>query len=214
MVNNYFLNSSISRGSVLPHHSSIEIDLSQLEANINLIKQEVAPSLFCLPVKANAYGYGLIEVAKTACKAGVDYLAVAALKEAAMLRESGIRIPIILFGPVYPDQIEYLLHYDIECSVSSHLKARQIRTVCEKIKKRCTVHLEVDTGMQRTGMRPETALVVASYLLSEPWFHLKGIYSHFATSEVPNHPFAERQINLFFSSKRHRFFRREKSYGI
>src|SRR5690348_6335711 len=132
----------------MAHPAWIEIDAAQLSRNISCIKEQIGKSLFCLPVKANAYGHGLCAVGKIAEAAGVDYLGVAHLQEGIRLRQAGIRIPILVFGAIHEDQILDLIGYDLEFAISSQFKADLVAQTCEKIAKKCKVHLEVDTGMQ------------------------------------------------------------------
>lgn len=128
---------------------------------------------------------------------GVDLLGVSCLEEGRALRRAGIRGPILVFGAIHEDQMEPLLFEGLECSISSLYKARFVEKIASQLKKRCTVHLEVDTGIHRTGVRPETAFEVFDFLRGSPWFQVKGIYSHFATADTPDDPFAYQQIERF-----------------
>ncbi|HVX01038.1 MAG TPA: alanine racemase, partial [Candidatus Babeliaceae bacterium] len=139
------------------HPAWIEIDLQQFKQNIFAIRRWVGKSLICLPVKANAYGHGLVPIAQAAVQAGVNYLGVSCLQEGAILRQAGITIPIMVFGAIHEEQMPELLYYDLECTISSLLKAQCMAKKCLQLKKICKVHIEVDTGMRRTGVRPETA---------------------------------------------------------
>src|SRR3982751_700147 len=91
------------------HPSWIEIDLAQLKKNISIIRGYIGKRLFCLPVKANAYGHGLCAIGKAAEEAGVDYLGVAHLQEGIRLREVGVSIPILVLGAIHEDQIRNLI---------------------------------------------------------------------------------------------------------
>ncbi len=184
----------IKVGMQTSHPTWIEIDTHQFRKNIEIIRRVTEESRFCLPVKANAYGHGLIGIGKVAQEAGVDCLGVSCLQEGIALRHAGISIPILVLGAIHENQIEDLVGYDLEFSISSKFKAD---LVAKKLTKKCKVHLEVETGMQRTGVRPETALKLAEHLKSLPFFELVGVYSHLATSDIPNHPFALQQIEIF-----------------
>lgn len=179
------------------HPSWIEIDCQQLSKNISIIRRHIGQSLFCLVVKANAYGHGLYPVSKAAADAGVDYLGVAHLQEGVQLREAGITIPILVLGAIHEDQILDLIRFDLEFTISSKFKADLVAEACKKIGKKCRVHLEVDTGMQRTGVRCATAQVLFQHLKSLKCFEIAGIYSHLATADQPNDPFALKQIETF-----------------
>jgi alanine racemase len=179
------------------HPAWIEIDLHQFKQNIYIIRDWVGKRLLCLPVKSNAYGHGLIPIARAAMQAGVDYLAVSCLQEGALLRQAGISLPIMVLGAIHEAQVAELLQYDLECTVASFLKAELLSRQCLLLQKKCKVHLEVDTGMQRTGVRTETAIKLLEFLLNSHAFEIVGIYSHFATADEPNNSFANAQINEF-----------------
>ncbi|HEY5235227.1 MAG TPA: alanine racemase [Rhabdochlamydiaceae bacterium] len=183
---------------MIPHPSWIEIDLVQFRKNISIIRKHIGSSLFCLPVKANAYGHGLCEIGKAAEEAGIDYLGVAHLQEGIGLRKAGVTLPILVLGAIHEDQIHDLIDYNLEFTISSKYKAElvaeksQARQGC-----RSRVHLEVDTGMQRTGVRPETARTLLPYLKSLENLEVVGIYSHLATADRPQDPLALKQIQAF-----------------
>lgn len=179
------------------HPAWIEIDLKQFKLNLSTIKNNVTHSLLCLPVKANAYGHGLVPIAKTAANCGVDYLAVSCLQEGILLREQEISLPILVMGAIHEDQISSLLDYDLDFSVSSHFKATMVSKLCSIKRKICRVHIELDTGMQRTGMRPDTALGLLKDLKNSPWINVVGLYSHMATADQPDHAIANQQISIF-----------------
>lgn len=181
------------------HPTWIEIDLTQFKKNLGVIKRYVGQSLFCLMVKANAYGHGLFPIAEAAEEEGVDYLGVAHLKEGVELRNEGIKLPILVLGAIHEDQIEDLIRYDLEFTISSKFKADLVAKACKKIGKLCKVHIEVDTGMQRTGVRPATAPELYAHLLILGCFEVVGIYSHLATADVAGDPHATAQIKSFAS---------------
>lgn len=182
------------------HPAWIEIDLQQFKRNLALIRQHVGPKVkICLPVKANAYGHGLINIAKAACEQGIDYLGVSCLQEGKLLRLSNVQIPILVFGAIHIEQIADLIEYDLEFTIASHYKARLVAEACKQLNKKVNVHLEVDTGMQRTGVRIATAPSVLDYLASEECFVLKGVYSHLATADDPEHSYTQTQIQSFIA---------------
>lgn len=164
------------------HPTWIEIDTEQFRKNVRLIKTFVHPALYCLPIKANAYGHGLSTIGKIAEEEGVDYLAVAHASEGAELRMAGIKIPILVLGAIHKEQVQDLLKHDLEVSISSRLKANLIKEQSTLLQKTCKVHIEIDTGMHRTGMRPETALKLYEEFKTTPFFEIVGVYSHFAST--------------------------------
>ncbi len=185
------------------HPAWIEIDLGLFEANLKAIRGKIGSRLLCLPIKANAYGHGLVPIGLMAERFGVDVLGVFSLAEGTELRRAGIVCPILVFGAIHENQIGDLISHQLEFTVSSRFKADLVAAYCRQHQIRAKVHLEVDTGMHRTGMRPETALKLYRDLLEHPSFQIVGIYSHLATSDGgPDHPFVKTQIDLFSQLKR------------
>lgn len=182
---------------MLNYSSWIEIDLKQFKKNIKIIRSNIKKARFCLCVKANAYGHGIIEIAKVAEREGIDYLAVANLIEGIKLREANVKLPILVLGTFHENQIKDLIDNDLEITISSFLKARLLNKYCSKMKKRCKVHLKVDTGMRRIGVKPETAFLLYNYLKEDICFSLKGIFSHFACADIKDHPMNAIQIKTF-----------------
>lgn len=181
----------------LPHPAWIEINLQQFKRNVVAIRNQIGSSLFCLPVKANAYGHGLVPIAQAAVEAGIDYFAVAFLQEAALLREANIRKPILVMGAIHEEQIPDLLTYRLELSIASLYKANLVAKQCAKMGRICKVHVEIETGMQRTGVRPSTAIELLNYLYATPCFDVVGVYSHLATAEDPANEEAKKQVAVF-----------------
>jgi len=180
---------------VSAHPAWIEINLEQFQINLKAIRQKLGSALLCLPVKANAYGHGLVPMGQAAQSAGVDMIAVSCLNEGVALRKATITCPILVLGAIHEEQIDDLIDYDLEFSISSRFKAELVAKKCQK--RVCKIHLEVDTGMHRTGMRPETAYALYRDLIGQSCFSIRGIYSHLATADEPNHPFAYQQIATF-----------------
>lgn len=187
----------MSAKTPFPHPSWIEVDLAQLRKNIGVIRHHIGSSLFCFVVKANAYGHGLCEVGRAAEKAGVDYLGVAHLQEGIKLRQAGIQIPILVLGAIHEDQIQNLIHYNLEFTISSKFKAELAAKKCQEMGRSCRVHLEVDTGMHRTGVRCSTALEIFPYLQQLDKLQIVGIYSHLAKASDSTDPIALKQIEAF-----------------
>lgn len=182
-----------------PHPSWIKIDLDQFKKNIAVIKKLVGNSLLCLPIKANAYGHGLIPIAKSAQEAGVDYLAVAHLQEGVKLRESQIALPVLVLGAIHEDQICDLIKFNLEFTISSQYKADLVAQECQKLGVTCRVHLEVDTGMQRTGVRVSSAPDLLKYLRKQGCFEVVGVYSHLAKADYPEDTTTVKQVTAFKS---------------
>lgn len=179
------------------HPSKIIIDTAQLVNNIQTIKHKIGNNCkFCLPVKANAYGHGLIKTAKIA-EEHVDYLAVACLNEGVTLRNNGIKKPILVFGAFDDEQIAELIANDLQITITSLQKAQTLARYCMSSDLICKVHLKIDTGMHRVGVAHHEAKEFIDYVLANPVLQLVGIYSHLAASDSPDRTITERQIELF-----------------
>jgi alanine racemase len=168
------------------HNAFIEINTYIFQNNLKLIRDQinvVSPnSKFCLPLKANAYGHGLTEIA-TIATPYVDYFAVACLNEGKKLRQNNINLPILVFGTFSEEQIYELIYFDLEITVSSLFKAQLITTFCEQNNQVAKIHIKVDIGMNRVGVRLESAIKLIEYVLSRPELQLMGIYSHLPNAE-------------------------------
>ena len=179
------------------HPTIIEVNTQQFITNLQAIKQQVGGEVkLCLPVKANAYGHGLVGTAKAA-EAWVDYLAVSCLDEGVQLRQVGISKPILVFGAFDEEQIPGLIANNLEITISSRYKAELLTKYCELFNRKSKVHIKIDTGMNRVGVRLESAYSLIDYIVKHPMIELVGIFSHFAASEELENDFTAMQINKF-----------------
>lgn len=185
------------------HPSWFEIDLSAFYRNLGAIRSRIgAQRLFCFVVKANAYGHGLIPMARAAVASGfVNSFAVAHLQEGVALRRAGISLPILVLGAIHEEQIIHLIEHRLEFSISSLYKAKLVEQIVSDKGCQCLVHAEIDTGMHRTGVRLDSAPALLDYLSSKKCFQLQGVYTHFVSSEVPNESMALQQIERFLQFK-------------
>ena len=189
--------STIADSSVVKHPAWLQIDTRQFKKNLLAIRRKIGARLFCLPVKANGYGHGLVEMGKLGEQMGVDSLGVSCLQEAISLRQSGIAIPILIFGAIHEDQIAELIDWDLEFAISSQYKAHLVAKKWKGSGPKCKVHVEVDTGMQRTGVRPTSAIDLLRCVENLGCFELIGIYSHLASGDRPDDLTALSQIRTF-----------------
>ncbi len=174
-----------------------EIDLSAIAFNIRQIKRRVGPTKVMAVVKANAYGHGMIEVARTALENGADYLGVALLEEGIRLREAGFQCPVLVFGGAFEDQISQFLQYDLEISLYSDRIAQALAREASESGKRAKVHIKVDTGMGWVGVPWEEASSFLQRTSQLRSLDIVGIYTHFATSDEKDTSFAYLQLRRF-----------------
>ncbi len=175
--------------------------MDNLQNNIQKIKKTLKPGVrVCLPIKADAYGHGAVRVAVAAIRAGVSYLAVASVQEAIELRHAGIITPIISLSLPILEEIPLLLEYEIEPLVIDEEFINNLNSEAKKLNKKASVHLKIDTGMNRIGCTPNEALKIAMQISRASNLELKGIATHFAVSESTRPEdiqYTKKQISLF-----------------
>lgn len=179
--------------------SKLIINLDNLASNLREIKKHVSPAKVMAVVKANAYGHGLTECAKKLEAEGVDYFGVAYLEEALELRNAGIKSPILTLGGLSGRQIDEFLTHDIDLLASSVTKIKVIEERARALSKKANIHIKIDTGMERVGVHyySKEVLNLIELALNSPWINLKGIESHFATSEDSDQDFMLGQFYRF-----------------
>lgn len=175
----------------------LEINLNNLTHNINYLKTIIPKNTKLMGVvKADAYGHGAIETSQYLESKGLDWLGVANIAEAKILRQFGRKLPILVLGSVFKEQIYVALKYNIELAITSLKSLEDIITESKKVNKQAFVHLKIDSGMGRVGVRLENLESVLNLLKNTDNIVLKGVFTHFAESEVAN-GFTNNQINEF-----------------
>ena len=175
------------------------VNLNALRWNLHQVQLRAGSAGVLGMVKANAYGHGIVTVAKTLAESGIDMLGVAFVDEAVQLRQAGISKPIIVLTPTEPHEADLVIEHRIT-TVACSLEQAQIiseRAVVRGVE--AETHLYVDTGMHRDGVYPKDAPHLAQAIGELPGIHLTGICTHFATSDEPNHPFITEQLGIFQS---------------
>lgn len=176
-----------------------EISLRTIEKNIQTILAGLPAHVKMMAtVKANAYGHGAYPVAQTALKAGADFLSVALLDEAVALRKQGIYAPILILGPIHPEQIAIAAESDIHITVPSLAWLQE--AVKQKLTSTLHLHVKMDTGMHRIGLQSLDELFAALYLIQKTdHFCFTGIFTHFATSDELSTSHYSNQLNQFLT---------------
>lgn len=175
----------------------VEVNLKRLEENYRAICQHVAPAQVMPILKANAYGHGLIEVARRMQSLGATYLGVAVLEEGLLLREHGITIPILVLGGILGNQVPLFLQHDLTITASSIEKLCQIEETAAAMGMPAKVHLKIDTGMERIGVHYYSAEGFLETALRCRHVQVEGIYTHFANSDATDLSHARLQIERF-----------------
>jgi alanine racemase len=167
------------------------VDLDRIKSNIKLLIGVSSTPVMAV-VKADAYGHGLVQVAKAALDAGASSLGVALLEEAITLRKAGITAPILAW--LVPTGSDFKLAVDnqIELAASSIKALEEIGAVKSEFRPR--VHLEVDTGMTRGGFLDEWGKIDGHHVAN---LDVVGIFSHFARADEPGEKQNEVQLIRF-----------------
>ena len=184
------------------HETMLEVDLDAVVHNFNFYKSRLNPDvkLVCM-VKANAYGSGAVEIAKTLQYHRCDYLAVAVTEEGVTLRNEGITLPIIVLNPEV-NGFDDLFSHDLEPEVYNF---RILESFIRESERRgltnYPIHLKIDTGMHRLGFLPEQIEQLTNTLKEQKGLKVNSIFSHLSASESwVFDDFTHKQINSFKTS--------------
>ncbi|WP_242107662.1 alanine racemase [Luteimonas aquatica] len=182
--------------------SRIVVDLDRLSHNLRGIRERVGVPVMGI-VKANAYGHGLVAVARHLQAQGVDQLGVAFLEEGMKLRQHGIALPILVMGGIFGPQAAQFIEHDLEITVSSLAKLRQVEAAAEALGRKAVIHLKIDTGMERIGVHSYSAGPFIEAAAASRWCVLKGVYSHLACADDPDSPMTAQQLERFLDACAH-----------
>lgn len=196
------INSQIPEDPIELRPTKIFINLSALKSNFQIIKKLVSPSKVMPVVKANAYGHGLLACAQALEEAGADALAVAFLEEGILLRKSGVKIPILVMSAINKEQIKYYLEFDLDLSASSVMKLNEIEECATAFKKKARVHIDIDTGMRRTGVYYKNANNIFEASLKTKYCEIVGVMSHYAMQDKKDLTYTKTQLERFLESLR------------
>ncbi len=173
-----------------------EIYLDRLVNNFKIIKKAVGNKKIMAAIKADAYGHGAIEVAKTLQRLGVDMFGVASIEEGIELRLAGIRTKIVILSPIMDEQIDECIEYNLIPTISEIAFFERLNKKLMHYRKPILVHIEVDTGMTRTGFPYDKSLDVFKKILSSQYIKIEGIFSHFPLADSDG-AFSREQIKKF-----------------
>ncbi|WP_240099396.1 alanine racemase [Thermomonas flagellata] len=182
--------------------SRIVVDLDAIAGNLQAIRARVQRPVMAI-VKANAYGHGLVPVARQLQAHGVERLGVAFVEEGIALRRAGITLPILVLGGIYAPQVGQYLRHDLEITVSSLDKLRQVEAAAEALGRRARIHLKIDTGMERIGVHSYSCGPFIEAALASPWCEIVGIYSHLACADDPAAGMTALQLERFAEACAH-----------
>ncbi len=175
-----------------------EIDLKALAGNLQGIRRKVGNGVKIMGVvKANAYGHGILEVSRYLERQRINYLGVANAEEGVALRESGITTPVHVFTLPSAEQAVLPIRFDLEPTICSVYDAGLLHKHAQRAKRTISVHLKVDTGMNRIGVRSRDLAALLKSLGPMRRIEIKGVYTHFATADWKDKSLSRLQLDEF-----------------
>lgn len=182
----------------MPVSTWVEVELDRLGANLRAIRETLGPGReILLVVKADAYGHGAVEIAEAAAHEGVGHLGVATLHEGIQLRRAGCLLPIVALSPLLPSEIEEAVGHDLSPSVADAGFGRALSAAAVSAGRAVRCHVEVDTGMGRTGVHLDEAEDFVGMLAGLPGIRLASLYTHFPDADAEDLDFTRGQVARF-----------------
>lgn len=183
------------------------VDLDAIAANcravIDMVASEGAaagrttPPRVLAVVKANAYGHGAVPVAAALETAGASMLACADIEEGVLLRQAGIRAPILVFGALSVSDLDGIIDHTLTPTMSTPAAARALEALAVRRGVVQPCHLKIDTGMNRLGFRHDNLTRTMPGVIGSSHLRIEAVYTHFATADLPELPFLDDQRRRF-----------------
>ena len=176
-----------------------EVDLDAVHYNMEQMRQKTAPDTWIMGIiKADGYGHGAVQIGREL--ETLDYVfgyGVATAEEAFILREAGLHKPILVLGYTFPYAYEEMIEKEIRPAVFRYDTLDELNACAERLGKNAKIHIKVDTGMSRIGIRPdESGLQFVKKALSCEALEVEGVFTHFAKADEADKTSAYRQIDL------------------
>jgi len=174
-----------------------EVSAAAIEHNVRALTENVRsawPVQLWAVVKANGYGHGAVIAARAALQGGATGLCVALVREGVELREAGIDAPILVLTEQPHDDVADAVTHGLQLTV---YRPEMLRALEAAGASDHPVHLKLDTGMHRVGVRAEGALAMAEAIAASPAASLQGVCTHLAVADEPDHPFTRTQLDRF-----------------
>ena len=175
----------------------VEIDLTAIKTNVAVLVKQAGRAELWATVKANGYGHGAVEVARTALSAGAHGLCVAVADEAHQLRQAKIVAPILIVSEQPEVAFEQMLRDEVVATVYNEATINSYAAVAARLGVVGKVHLKVDTGMHRVGVPVASATARVEQIIAAKSLQLDGVYTHFAAADLPSHDETAKQQRRF-----------------
>lgn len=177
-----------------------EINLGNIAHNVRAFRNHIAlPVKLMAVVKAEGYGHGAVEVARSALAAGADWLSVALVEEGIRLRQAGLAAPILILGYLPPDALPAVFQYHLTPGLVDFEAAELLEDEARRQRRRIGVHVKVDTGMGRLGPRGSAGYDLIKRVMASTHLELEGVYTHFAAADEEDKLFTLTQLDKFKS---------------
>ncbi len=180
-------------------HTFAQVNLANYKANVKTAMRLAGLGVKLLAVvKADAYGHGLVPIARAAQDAGAAYLGVALAEEGEALREAGIDLPILILGPVNEAGTLAAVKHGLTMTVFRPDQVKMAQQAAVRTGRPALVHVKIDTGMNRIGLKTEQALRdLLETIRGSQGLELTGAFTHFADGDNPDTAFTEGQLSRF-----------------
>jgi alanine racemase len=174
-----------------------EIDLHALRHNIGVLRDVAGDAQVMGVVKGYAYGHGNPACARAMIEGGATRLGVARVAEALHLRDRGIEAPLQVFTEPPPEAARMMIERGLTPTVYTEEFAQALSDAASAAGAVVPVHVKLDTGMHRVGLRVDDVPAVVTRWASHDGIEIEGAWSHLAVADVPDHPFTRKQLDLF-----------------
>lgn len=174
-----------------------EIDLDALRHNVATLAARAPGAELMGVVKGYAYGHGNPVCARAILDAGATRLGVARVAEALHLREAGIGAPIHVFTEPPPEAAATIVAHDLTATVYTQHFAEALDEAARRAGRRVPIHVKIDTGMHRVGLMVDDVPAGVTVLRALGYLEIEGVWTHLAVADVPDHPFTNKQLELF-----------------
>ena len=174
----------------------VEIDLDAIANNVRLLADLASPAKIMAILKADAYGHGMVKVARTVLNNGGSWVGVATLGEAITLRNSGIDAPLLVLSYMPAWQAHEAIRHNVSATIFTEELARAFSQAAADLNQEAHVHVKVDSGMGRLGLLPHEVLPFMQTLAELPGLRVEGMYTHFGTAD-DDVPYAQEQLSRY-----------------
>src|SRR5262245_22306528 len=172
-----------------------EIDLDALDANYREIVRRVGPAVRVIPsIKANAYGHGVVEVARALSAQGVPALACGSFEDAVAVRTAGVETKILLFVGYLPEAVPHLLEHGFVPTVSNLETARAVAAAARRP---TAIYVKVDSGLGRLGAPLASAVEFVKEVAALPQVVVEGLYTHLPFADPAGREWARTRLEEF-----------------